>query len=214
MSACDRKRTLDSAPHCGSDQFKHQVEIVILHVLPKDNDSYMVGSCDRVDPSSGVSICDTCGYRTDPEFTNPAFRLRKKNLDISCCYDGAVIVSERFRLLYRELGGANMHFVTLPTAPGFYHLKCIQATSLDYAAMGTKRLRLCSGCGRYLDVIGYDQIAITPGAAFPENELSFADWYFGSNNEASALILCGAGLAEAIRLSGVTGVDSYEQIHF
>ncbi|WP_430388774.1 hypothetical protein [Dyella sp. 20L07] len=186
---------------------------MIFHITPKDNDSYMAGSCDRVDPSCGVPTCDTCGYRTDLDFTSPLFKLRKKHLDVSCCYDGAVIVSERFRQLYGSLGGSNMHFVSLPAAAGFYHLKCIQTISLDYEAMGTQRSRPCSGCNRYLDIIGYKGISLHPEANLADNELAFSNWYFGSNNEASALVLCGSSLAMALRSSGFTGVDSYEPIH-
>jgi hypothetical protein len=185
---------------------------VLFHLSLKDNNSSMVGSCDRVDPASGVPTCGTCGYRTDPEFTSPAFRLRKKHLDISCCYDGAVIVSDRFRTLYQSHGGTNMHFAGLATAPGFHHLNCRQAIALDYSAMGTRRLRPCSGCGRYLDVIGYSNIVVAPGETFPDNEMAFSDWYFGSNNEASPLLLCGAGLWQALGASGVTGIDACEPV--
>ena len=185
---------------------------MLFHIVLKDNNSYMIGSCDRVDPVSGVPICGTCGYRTDPEFTSPAFQLRKKHFDFSSCYDGAVIVSERFQVLYHSLGGSNMHFVNLSAASGFYHLKCSQTISLNYSAMGTRRLRPCSRCGRYLDVVGYSHVAPQPEARLSDNELAFSDWYFGSNNEASPLILCGAGLAAALRSSGISGIDSCEPI--
>jgi hypothetical protein len=172
----------------------------------------MVGSCDRVDPASGVPTCGTCGYRTDAEFTDPRFRLRKKNLDFSCCYDGAIIVSDRFRILYESLGGTNMQSLALPAAPGFYHLKSRQPIFLDYPAMETRRSRFCSGCHRYLDVIGYSQIVPLAGAPLPEFEMAFSDWYFGSNNEASPLVLCGAGLASALRSSSLKGIDSVEAL--
>lgn len=185
---------------------------MLFHIAPKDNGSYMVGSCDRIDPVCGVPTCATCGYRTDPDFTNPAFRLRKRRFDISCCYDGAVIVSDSFRLLYQSLGGSRMRFTGLPATPGFYHLKCSQPLYLDYSDMGTQRLRLCAGCGRHLDVVGYSHVALQPSAHLADNELAFSDWYFGSNNEASPLILCGAILAAAIQSSGLTGIDTCESI--
>lgn len=109
---------------------------VLYHLSLKGNGAHMIGSCDEVDPASGVPTCVTCGYRTDPDFTNPGFRMRRRRLDISCCYDGAVIVSDRFRTLYASLGGSNLRFVDLPKAPGFHHLTCITPIALDYAAMG------------------------------------------------------------------------------
>ena len=185
---------------------------MIFQLHPIDNDSYMVGSCDHVDEASGVPTCGTCGYRTIPDFTSSVFRLRKQGLDVSCCYDGAIIVSDRFRNLYQSLGGSNMLFAGLPAVPGFYHLKCSKPISLDYAAMGTRCLRPCTGCGRYLDVVGYSHIALQPSAALPDNELAFSDWYFGSNNEASPLMLSGEGLASAMQSSGLTGIDSFEPV--
>ena len=171
----------------------------------------MIGSCDCVDPTSEVPTCSSCGFRSDPNFTSQTFKLRNR-FDFSCCYDGAVIVSERFRAVYQSLGGSNMTFVGLPTAPGFYHLKCRRPIALDYLAMGTRRIRPCSGCGRHLDVFGYSQIVLLPGASLPDNELAYSDLFFGSNNEASPLILCGNGLAAALGSSGVTGMDSCEPI--
>ena len=120
---------------------------MLYHLRLKGNGAHMIGSCDEVDPASGVPTCATCGYRTDPDFTNPGFRMRRRRLDLSCCYDGAVIVSDRFRALYATLGGSNLRFVDLPKAPGFHHLTCITPVALDYAAMGTQCLRLCAGCG-------------------------------------------------------------------
>lgn len=184
---------------------------MIFQLHAKDNGSYMVGSCDRIDETSGVPTCGTCGYRTIPDFTSPAFRLRKQCFDVSCCYDGAIIVSDRFRTLYQSLGGSNMFFSGLP-AVGFYHLKCSKPISLDYTAMGTKRLRPCRGCDRYLDVVGYNHIALQSSADLPDNELAFSDWYFGSNNEASPLMLCGHGFASAMQSSGFTGVDSFTPV--
>lgn len=185
---------------------------MLFQLSPKDNGSYMVGSCESVDPDSGVPTCGTCGYRTSLDFTSPAFQLRKKRFDISCCYDGAVIVSDRFRTLYESLGGSNMQFVSLAAAPSFYHLKCEQPIPLAYSAMGTRRMRPCADCGRYLDVVGYERVTLQAGAHLAANDMAFSDWYFGSNNEANPLVLCGAALAAALRSSGFSGIDSCDPI--
>lgn len=185
---------------------------MLYHLSLKGNDSHMIGSCDEVDPSSGVPTCSTCGYRTDPDFTNPGFRLRRRRLDLSCCYDGAVIVSDRFRALHASLGGRNLRFVDLPKAPGFYHLTCITPVALDYAAMGTQCLRLCAGCGRHLDVVGHGTIVLARGASLADHELAFSDRYFGSHNEAIPLLICGERLAKALADAGVAGIDTCEPV--
>jgi hypothetical protein len=185
---------------------------VLYHLRLKGNGAHMIGSCDEVDPASGVPTCATCGYRTDPDFTNPGFRMRRRRLDLSSCYDGAVVVSDRFRTLYGSLGGSNLRFVDLPKAPGFHHLTCITPVALDYAAMGTQCLRLCAGCGRHLDVVGCGTLVLAPGAFLAGNELAFADRYFGSHNEAIPLLVCGEILAKTMGAAGLAGIDACEPV--
>ena len=185
---------------------------MLFHLSVKDNGSHMIGSCDEGCPTTGVPTCLVCGYRTDPDYTNPAFKLRRKSFDISCCYDGTIIVSDRFRALYQSLGGSNMRFDRLPAAPGFYHLKCNRPLLLDYLAMSTERGRSCIGCRRHLDVFGYSHVVLDARAHLPDEELAFSDLYFGSNNEASPLMVCGEALAETLRCAGLSGIDSYNPV--
>ena len=162
----------------------------------------MVGSCDHLDPLSGCSSCACCGYRTDPECTNPSFLLRTKRYDISCCYDGAIIVSERFKDVCRSLNNSHLTFTQLPSAAGFYHLKCSIPVALNYESMGTVRSDLCPECMRYRNVIGYSHIALQDGACMASSDLRFSDWYFGSNNEASPLLIVGAAFTESAKATG------------
>jgi hypothetical protein len=182
---------------------------VIFAISVMDNHSNMVGSCDRLDPASGCPSCASCGYRTDPDFTNPAFRLRTRRYDISCCYDGAIIVSARFMDFCRSLGSEQLIFADLPRAPGFHHLKCSNPVALDVRAMDTVRSRWCPGCERYREVIGCSRIVLQQGASVASMELRLSDGYFGSNNEASRLLIAGAGFMESARGAGLTGIDSH-----
>lgn len=177
-----------------------------------DNHSWMVGSADRLDPNSGCPACAVCGYRTDPEFTAKNFVLRQKRYDISCCYDGAIIVSDAFRQLCVGLAVEHLRFDVLATAPGFFHLKCSAPIPLDYEAMGTEAGRLCSACGLFRDVVGYDRIVMRNGAVVAAHGLAFSDRWFGSNNAAIPLILAGDRLVEALRAAKLKGVASYKQV--
>jgi hypothetical protein len=109
----------------------------------------------------------------------------------------------------RSLGSEQLIFADLPRAPGFHHLKCSNPVALDVRAMGTVRSRWCPGCERYREVIGCSRIVLQQGASVASMELRLSDGYFGSNNEASRLLIAGTGFMESARGAGLTGIDSH-----
>jgi hypothetical protein len=181
-----------------------------LHML--DNDSWMVGSCDELDPKAGCPFCPVCGFRTDQQYTAPSFILRKKKYDVSCCYDGAVIVSQRFRRLCAKFDTRGIEFIPLPNAPGFFHLKCVEPVRMNYRAMGTEFLRKCRACGFYRDVIVVTQPTLAPGETVSTRAIRFGDKYFGSNNEAIPMILVGEELFDAMEKARFIGIDSVSTV--
>jgi hypothetical protein len=172
----------------------------------------MVGSCDRLDPKSGCPACSTCGYRTDPDFTAANFKLKQKRYDISCCYDGAVIVSIRFREFCTSTGTSGLAFVPLLGIPGFFHLKCNSPVRLDYQAMETEHGRYCSSCGQYRDFVGYSRVVLQSSTALPATGLAFSDRYFGSNNEAIPLLIAGDSFTAAAKATRISGIARYSRI--
>ena len=183
-----------------------------FHLCVHDNHSWMVGSCDRLFPESGCPACSLCGFRTDREFTAINFSLRQKRYDISCCYDGAIIASRRFVEVCTSLGAPGLFFEPLPRAPGFFHLKHAISVKLDYEAMGTERKRMCSACGIYRDFTGHRRLVLKDASVIPENGLAFSDEYFGSNNEASPLLLIGDLFYDALKATKVNGIASIEPL--
>jgi len=186
---------------------------MLFQLYVHDNHSNMVGSCDRLDPGSGCPACSTCGYRIDPDFTAENFKLKQKRYDISCCYDGAVVVSQKFREVCTSVGATNLVFTPLSATPMFFHLKCSAPVALDYEAMGTERKRLCSACGRYRDVTGFSHIVLQPSESLPAYGLAFSDRYFGSNNEAIPLIIAGEKFVNAAKAEKLKGIAAYEPIN-
>lgn len=64
----------------------------------------------------------------------------------------------------------------------------------------------------HLDIVGCSHIVLGRGACLADNELAFSDRYFGSNNEAIPLLLCGESLAAALGSAGLAGIDSCEPV--
>lgn len=182
-----------------------------IHV--QDNRSHMAGSCDVLDPAAGCPACPACGFRTDPDFTAPNFRLRSKRYDLSCCYDGAIIASQRFREACERIGAhGRLRFVPLPGAPGFFHLMGAVPVVLDDAAMGTGLHRLCSTCNRYADRVGFLHPVLQPGQGVLAHELAFSAQRYGSHNEAIPVLLAGERLVEMLRVEAITGIDRVEVV--
>jgi hypothetical protein len=177
-----------------------------LHML--DNGSHMVGSCDELDPQAGCPSCPRCGYRTDKQFTATNFVLRSKRFDISCCYDGAIIASSRFKRVCERFDTRAVQFVPLIRENDFFHLRSLKPVKMDYKAMGTRFERKCRACGLFRDVIGVSEPTLASGQRVSRKAIVMADEYFGSNNEAIPMLIVGGELFEALDRGGVTGLDS------
>lgn len=179
-------------------------------IAPRDNHSWMVGSCNRLDPESGCPACPACGFRTDDDHTNPRFQHRQKRYDISCCYDGAIIVSGRFKALCESLGATRIRFVPLSAAPGHFHLKCLEPVALDYEAMKCQFDAQCIACGRFRQRCGGGPSILALGAELAEHEAALSDETLGSNNESIPRILVGTAFIEAYRRERLTGICGIE----
>jgi len=61
----------------------------------ESNDSYMCSSSSRIHLADApdLPVCESCGYRTDFEYTSKSFRVNRRIYDFSATYDGACIVS-------------------------------------------------------------------------------------------------------------------------
>jgi hypothetical protein len=177
-----------------------------LHML--DNGSHMVGSCDVLDPGAGCPSCPKCGYRTDKQFTATNFVLRSKRFDISCCYDGAIIVSARFKRVCTRFNTRAIELVPLAKAKGFFHLRSLKPVRMNYKAMGTRFERKCRVCGFFRDVVGVSDPTLAAGQRVSRNSIVMADEFFGSNNEAIPMLIVGDTVFEALDRAGMTGIDS------
>jgi hypothetical protein len=62
-----------------------------------DNDSYMCGVAAALNVVPGLPVCPECGYKTEFQFSNPSFIVKRRSYDFSTTYDGYYIVSLRFK---------------------------------------------------------------------------------------------------------------------
>jgi hypothetical protein len=173
----------------------------------EDNDSYMCASCDRVFAGMhGLRVCPTCNYRTDFAYTSSTFRLSRHTFDLSYTYDGACIVSQRFRDFCVRHGFEALEFRSLPATPGFFHFLVHRTVAFDTETRGTRFERWCATCQCYESVVGATPAFLKTPEPLPEGFFC-SDVLFGSGNAKSALLLVGSGTKTQIeqeRFRGIT----------
>jgi len=162
-----------------------------------DNDSYMCASEGRVfGEVVGVPVCAACGFKTDPFFINPAFRLKRRTSDLSYTYDGYCIVSLRFKEASVRNGLGGTQFIPLPEEPTFFVLKPTSLVRFDSKRRETHFEDRCSACGYYGAVAGATPAFLleTPLADFARSDV-----LFGSGNARNPLLIA----SEAVKTVSV-----------
>jgi hypothetical protein len=174
----------------------------IFSVSCPDNDSYMCASTDHVHVD-GVPTCVSCGYKTDPYFINPLFRVKRRTYDLSSTYDGYDIASLKFVEACNRNHLAGLSFLPLPSDDGFFAIRPESFVKFDAEARKTRFEGLCSTCGGYKSVAGAHPVFLLER---PSTDLSATDQLFGSGNCRSRVILStdrAKGILSRERLAGL-----------
>lgn len=146
--------------------------IIGYEISGYDNDSNMTGSCDKLFPElTTIPKCEKCGYRTDYQYTNIEFKLRRKTMDFSSTYDGITIVSLKFKEFCNRYGYKNLEFIPLPKTPNFFQFIIIDNV-LKYSA--SNKENFCDKCGQFESVVG-------PSIILEELEEPLADGFYQSD---------------------------------
>jgi len=173
-----------------------------------DNDSHMCGSDDRLLKGiTGVPVCPSCHFKTDPYFINSAFRVKRALYDLSSTYDGYVIASLKFREACRRLHIEGADFLTLPADRRFFVVKPTSVVAFDVEARRVKFTKYCETCGLYGATAG-----ATPAFLRAESTtgLSRADIFFGSGNSRGPLLIASRDAKEALSKERLAGLRFLE----
>jgi hypothetical protein len=169
-----------------------------------DNDSNMCGSTDRLfDGLNGLAVCAKCGYKTDPFYINPAFRVKRRVYDVSYTYDGYQIVSRKFKEACLRAKLTGVGFQELPADSEFFHLKPTAVVSFDGERSHTSFLRRCPACSHFRDIVGLNPACLKSA---PTTDLSRTDLLFGSGNEMHPLIILSETAKDVIQRERLIGI--------
>ncbi len=156
----------------------------------------------------GLRRCAACGELLDKwQESLSGLVLKKRQLDISCTYDGVTVVSDRFKAAYESAGLSGLTFRQLPDDPEFFAIRPERVVEYDAGRRGTRFINPCPQCGRYESVVGATPVYLKPGSAIEPLEFVRTDLEFGSEDEKSPLLLCGNSAAGALRAAGLKGLE-------
>jgi hypothetical protein len=151
-----------------------------------DNDSFMCSSTDRVfDYQPDLNLCPKCGYRTDFEYINSDFKVKRRTNDISYTYDGYCIVSLKFKEACVRYRFKSLLFVLLPGDNEYFHFIPSCVVEFDSEKRKTRFENKCQICGNYESITGATPAFIrSPLTA----EICKSDLLFGSGNAKSPVL--------------------------
>jgi hypothetical protein len=157
----------------------------------------------------GVRRCAKCGEllaKWDEPLTG--LKIKKRQYDISCTYDGVDVVSRRFKEVcdVNELDG--LKFIPLPDDPDFFQIQATDTVAFDAEKRKTQFINQCNECGRYESVIGATPVflkensSVIPDLGFVRTDLEFA-----SGDEKSPVLLCGISAGRILKKANLKGLD-------
>lgn len=169
-----------------------------------DNDSFMCSSVDRVfENTDGLEVCPACGYRTNFNYINSDFRVKRRTNDISYTYDGYCIVSLKFKEACERAHFKSLQFSQLPGDKEYFHLVPSCVVEFDTEKRNTRFKKKCETCGNFESVVGANP-------AFIKGELTSdicrTNILFGSGNAKHPLILVSSKVKETFEREKLKGV--------
>jgi len=176
-----------------------------VSIIGPDNGSPMYG-----DPAN-VARCSSCGFVTQGNYVNPAFKLKRRKYDLSYTTDGCCIVTSAFVNCLGGLSVSGLRYASLPSEPGYFRLLPERILKFDSVRRNTQFLDICSACGRFDTVMGSHPCYLIPGQTIEPAVVYRTDLEFGSGDEKHPVLIAGPEAAKKMRESRLSGVD-YEDV--
>lgn len=176
----------------------------VYTISGSDNDSYMCSWGGGIlEEIKDIDPCPKCGYRTDFEYINPKFKVKRRTYDFSYTYDGYCIVSLKFKETCLRAGFKNLKFVNLPGDNDFFDFRPEKTVEFDVLKRKTRFIDKCTTCGNYEEIIG-----ATP--AFIKGDIPCevfrSDISFGSGNSKSPIIFITEEVKNIFRREKLTSI--------
>jgi hypothetical protein len=169
-----------------------------------DNDSFMCSSTDKVfDNMKGLAVCEECHYRTDFEYVNDDFEIKRKSYDLSGTYDGYYIASLKFKEFLTREGINNIDFIALKNAPEFYVMFVRSEVIFDTEKRKSRSENFCETCGNFESFVGATPAFLKEPL---NNDICRTDIMFGSGNEKHPLLIASEDFVTLVKREKLKGI--------
>lgn len=173
-------------------------------VSVNDNDSFMCSSTDRVfDDVIGVKVCPECHYRTNFDFVNQDFTIKRKTYDLSATYDGYYIASLKFKEAIHREGITGITFVAIRKEFEYFVMFVSNVVSFDTEKRKSRAEKYCSACGNYESFVGATPAFLKESPRF---DLSRTDVAFGSGNAKHPLLIASESFVSLVKREKLKGL--------
>jgi hypothetical protein len=188
--------------------------VIIAHRLSvNDDDSHFLGE-ETFRPPKGAGFhdwrfgtarhphpatCPNCGRKTDANFINPEFRVKKRRLDFVSSYDGYCFVSRSFREFCEKQEWHGVMYAELPSDPDFFVFRPSQVLPFDAVRRGTRFEDKCPRCLAFYNIIGATPVCLKGVTEPILDGLYRTDLEFGSGPEQNPVVLAGINTGEKLR---------------
>ncbi len=185
--------------------------ILAYSLTPEDDDSNMLGDDTFDTPDSpyydwhfgknGVphpATCKTCGRKTDKNYINPKYKVRKRKRHLTGTNDGYDIVSTKFRSYCMKQQFKGLNFVPLPADRDFFVLRVSKKFTFDFKRAGTRFLQYCRTCRSYFSIVGGYPVCLKDRQRPIRSGIYRTDLVFGSGHEQCPILIVGIDTAESL----------------
>lgn len=175
--------------------------IIGYSISGPDNDSYLFQD------GWGKTVCEVLDFIENREdYISDSFRVKRANYNLSYTYDGALIVSQKFRDFCLRNSYDGLKFYQLKKQDNLYLMKSENIVKFDSTRRKTVFEDYQETCGRYNAVAGATPVCLLSKDE-PEDGFYRTDIEFGGGYEMAPLIVIGKLTYEKMKLEKFKDID-------
>ncbi len=170
----------------------------------QDNDSFLNEALEQ----KGICLClDYIKHRE--KYISKSFEIKYVKYDFSYTYDGALIISRRFKDFCIEMGLEGLKFYHIESQPDFFLLKVGDIVEFDCKRRKTRFLEFDASCEEYNEVVGATPVCLKENKSL-ENGIYRTDIEFGRGFAKAPLILVGVEIYQLMKQEKFSGLFGEE----
>ena len=185
--------------------------ILGYYLQGQDNDSFLSADLHEKNISDCIDF-----VKNRENYLNKEFKIKRTKYEFSYTYDGALIVSARFKNKCERIGLNGIDFYQLENHQDLFLLKVKNIVEFDSERRNTRFLEFNESCGEYNEIIGAVPVCLKT-CAILETGLYRTDIEFGRGYAKGPLILIDSEtykLFEKAKFTGLYGEKVFDKYNW